>query len=224
MSSARKESKVAVRVRIPELSLELYNQTFLERLGGSLGTYLKMDRLTSIQSRGQFARLRVEIDLAKPLVSYVMCRGYKLKLEYEGLHSVCFKCGVYEHRMETCSLKHVVSPEMEAPPIHAGESKRKQGSIHEVASQGVGAVASEEAPMCRVQQVKQIDMTEGEGEKANDGQAENLEDGGNVDSFGPWMLVKRGRKKKGTHLRFLRSEKKRMEGVVGSFLSLHKEK
>lgn len=75
LKSARKDSKVAVWVRVPELPLELYNETFLRRLGGSLGTFLKIDKLTSIHSRGQFARLSVEIDLAKPLIPHVMVRG-----------------------------------------------------------------------------------------------------------------------------------------------------
>lgn len=66
---------MAVWVRISELPLELYNKTFLSRIGGSLGTFLKMDRLTSIHSRGQFARFCVEMDLAKPLVPYVLLRG-----------------------------------------------------------------------------------------------------------------------------------------------------
>lgn len=70
--SAKKESKVAVWVRIPELPLELYNEEFLKRLGFALGTYLKMDRLTSIHSKGQFACFCVEMDLAKPLTPQVV--------------------------------------------------------------------------------------------------------------------------------------------------------
>lgn len=49
-----------------------------------------MDHLTKIQSLGQFARICVEVNLAKPLVPHVIVRGEKFKLEYEGLHSICF--------------------------------------------------------------------------------------------------------------------------------------
>lgn len=52
LKSARVEHKVAVWVRAPELPLELYNDIFLKRLGSSLGTMLKIDRLTSVHSRG----------------------------------------------------------------------------------------------------------------------------------------------------------------------------
>lgn len=201
LNSARKESKVAVWIRVPELSLELYNQTFLKRLGGSLGTYLKMDRLTSIQSRGQFARFCVEIDLAKPLTPYVLVRGQKIKLEYEGLHSVCFKCGVYGHRMEDCGLYNLASPEMESPPVHSGEKVINQGVLVEIqgaVNQVVGSSPSDDDPLKRAQQDKQKDKLEEEGGKVTDVQGVIAEIEEREDSYGPWMLVKRGRKKKGT--------------------------
>lgn len=105
LKSARKENRIAVWVRVPELPLELYNDIFLKRLGSSLGTMLKIDRLTSVHARGQFARLCVEIDLAKPVVPQVLVRGVVLNLEYEGLHTICFHCGVYGHRENECLLK-----------------------------------------------------------------------------------------------------------------------
>lgn len=105
LKRASVEQKVAVWVRIPELSLELYNDVFLKRLGNSLGSMLKIDKLTSIHSRGQFARICVEVDLARPVVPQVLVRGETLNLEYEGLHTICFFCGVYGHRESVCILK-----------------------------------------------------------------------------------------------------------------------
>lgn len=200
LNSARKESKVAVWVRIPELALELYNLTFLKRLGGSLGTFLKMDRLTSIQSRGQFARFCVEIDLAKPLIPYVMLRGLKLKLEYEGLHSVCFKCGVYGHRMENCSLQNSSSPVMEAPPVHTGGVEKNQGV--NVMGQGavineVGSKPSDVNLVSHVGEDKQESILEGVGDTMTVVQGEIPENDDSEGPFGPWMLVKRAKKKKG---------------------------
>lgn len=98
LQSAEVSSKVAVWLRIPKLPLELYNVQFLNRIGSSLGTMLKIDRLTSIYSREKFARICVEMDLSKPLVSHVVIRGHNIQLEYEGLHQICFDCGCYGHR------------------------------------------------------------------------------------------------------------------------------
>lgn len=59
--------KVAVWIRIPRLPIELYTDKFLWRVGAKLGKI----QLTSFQARGQFARICVEIDLAKKLVSKI---------------------------------------------------------------------------------------------------------------------------------------------------------
>lgn len=42
----------------------------------------------------------VEVDLTKKLVPAIKVRGLTLKVEYEGLHLVCFSCGRYGHRQE----------------------------------------------------------------------------------------------------------------------------
>jgi len=43
-----------------------------------LETILKVDRLTSIHSRGKFSGVCVEINLEQPLVTHIVIRGYKL--------------------------------------------------------------------------------------------------------------------------------------------------
>jgi hypothetical protein len=96
--------KVAVWIRIPRLPLELYNAQFLWRIGSTLGTMLKIDRLTSIHSRGQYARICVEIDLDKILAPHIVIRGHKFPIEYEGLHLICFVCGKYGHKTNQCSM------------------------------------------------------------------------------------------------------------------------
>lgn len=82
--------------------MELSNDLFLRRLGSKLGGMLKIDKVTSIQSRGQFARICVELDLAKPLLPKIIARGILLNLEYECLHMICFRCGKYGHKEINC--------------------------------------------------------------------------------------------------------------------------
>ena len=43
--------------------------------------------------------------LLTPLVSKFRLRTRIRKLEYEGIHLVCFRCGVYCHRKETCPFE-----------------------------------------------------------------------------------------------------------------------
>ncbi|KAL4314331.1 hypothetical protein AHAS_Ahas15G0074400 [Arachis hypogaea] len=93
--------KIAVWIRIPNLSIELYNQRFMWRVGSAIGHMLKIDRTTSIHLRGKFARICVKIDLAKKLVPRISVLGSELNIEYEGLHQICFSCGKYGHRLDS---------------------------------------------------------------------------------------------------------------------------
>lgn len=69
---------------------------------------LKIDVVTTLQSRGQFAWIWVELDLDKSLDPKVIVRGYLLNIEYESLHSICFRCGKYGHKEYRCMESHKV--------------------------------------------------------------------------------------------------------------------
>lgn len=64
---------------------------------------LKVDRLTSLHERVKFTHICVELDLGQPLDSHIYVRGEKFCLEYEGLHSICFRCGKYGHKKDNCT-------------------------------------------------------------------------------------------------------------------------
>ena len=54
----------------------------------------------SLVYKGLYARICVEVELQKPLVSKFMLRKRVRRLEYEGIHMVCFGCGRYGYRKE----------------------------------------------------------------------------------------------------------------------------
>ncbi|RYQ99916.1 hypothetical protein Ahy_B07g087927 [Arachis hypogaea] len=109
--------KIAVWVRIPNLPAELYNKYFLLKVGKSLGTMLKVDELTSIHSRGKFARICIEIDLRNKLVPSFSALGKEFHIEYEGLHQICFKCGRYGHKLDQCQESPSDSPTVAAAAV-----------------------------------------------------------------------------------------------------------
>lgn len=82
-----------------------------------MGEMLKIDKVTTIQSRGKFARICVELDLDKPLQPKAIVREYLLNMQYEGLHVVCFKCGRYGHRERDC--------------VHGAETGSSDMMVHE---------------------------------------------------------------------------------------------
>lgn len=50
------------------------------------------------------ARICVEVDIIKVLISRFEFNNHIYNVEYEGLHLVCFGCGRYGHKKEVCSL------------------------------------------------------------------------------------------------------------------------
>ncbi|KAL4333578.1 hypothetical protein GQ457_07G001170 [Hibiscus cannabinus] len=68
-----------------------------------IGRVVKIDYNTMRGARGKFARLAVMVDLNKPMLSCINIDGRIQKLEYESLHQICYKCGMYGHAKETCN-------------------------------------------------------------------------------------------------------------------------
>ena len=84
---------MAVWVRLPDLAMEYYDSSVLWKIGNHIGRTLKIDRTTSIGTRGNYARLCVEVDLTKQLLANFKLRRRIRRIMYEGLHLICFHCG-----------------------------------------------------------------------------------------------------------------------------------
>ncbi|GKV23277.1 hypothetical protein SLEP1_g33025 [Rubroshorea leprosula] len=98
----------AIWARLPRLPIEYYDVKILERIGKLLGTPLRIDAHTASQSRGQYARICIQVDLDEPLVPYVRIGTHVQKVLYEGPVALCFSCGCVEHKETSGPLK--VSP------------------------------------------------------------------------------------------------------------------
>nr|POF24157.1 hypothetical protein CFP56_06240 [Quercus suber] len=64
-------------------------------------------KLTSVAVwvRGGYARLCVQIDLDKPLISSIRVGRLVQRVLYKGISSLCFCCGKLGHKQENCGLK-----------------------------------------------------------------------------------------------------------------------
>ncbi|CAI0392741.1 unnamed protein product [Linum tenue] len=58
-----------VWVQLPDLPIEFINKEAVMRIGALMGRPVKVDRATEEGARGNFARVCVEVDLTKPLLS-----------------------------------------------------------------------------------------------------------------------------------------------------------
>ncbi|CAL8997683.1 unnamed protein product, partial [Prunus brigantina] len=102
-------TRMAAWIRVSALQLECFDVWALKRIGNLLGKLLKIDTLTTSQNRGKFARLCVEIDLTKPLEAFVQINQVWYNIEYEGLPEICYTCGLYGHKKESCELNKNLS-------------------------------------------------------------------------------------------------------------------
>ena len=100
-SALEQVRKIAIWVRISNLSIKLYNQKFMWRVGAKLGTLLCIDELTLIHSRGKFDHICVELDLRKKLTPFFTTLGRDFSIKYE-VYLVCFRCRKYVHKVDRC--------------------------------------------------------------------------------------------------------------------------
>ncbi|XP_031090973.1 uncharacterized protein LOC115995944 [Ipomoea triloba] len=117
-ASMAKVERMAVWVRVLGLPIEYFREDAIKEILATVGTPLKLDMTTAGIQRGKFARGAVEIDLTKPLVGVVMVDDLPRKVEFEGLHTICFDCGEVGHRSGSC-------------PKNRSEAKMARGTSQE---------------------------------------------------------------------------------------------
>ncbi|KAI3975661.1 hypothetical protein MKX01_023087 [Papaver californicum] len=97
-------SVTAIWARFPELPIEYFDKQFLNELASKLGKLIKVDYNTEF-----VARVCVEIDTTKPLLPGIKIGRDYQRIEYEGVHLICFHCGRISHRQDQCPELRTVS-------------------------------------------------------------------------------------------------------------------
>lgn len=115
-------------MRFPSIALEYFDESAVLETAKMFGRPIKVDSTTAAISRGRFARVCVELDLSKPLVSRFWVRHKLHHVVYEGLPLICYVCGRVGHKDVHCP--HVIRvPENtqreEGPEL--GENTQREG-------------------------------------------------------------------------------------------------
>ncbi|KAM3200776.1 hypothetical protein P3L10_033139 [Capsicum annuum] len=63
--------------RLPNLPIEFYDQSILEKIGRKLGALLKIDSCTSAKLRGRYARISVQVPLQFPVKKSITVGSHK---------------------------------------------------------------------------------------------------------------------------------------------------
>lgn len=161
LQNAELSKEVAVWIRIPRLPMKLYNSRFLWHI--------------------------VEMDLEQPLPAFIMIRGNKLLLEYEGLHSICFRCGRDGHKVDQC--KEIVNPPINSEMDQDSNIPDKDAKTEE------NAAVSGEKDNTTISGEKDSQIM-GSGPLGERNSQDMAFDPSNEEGYGPWMVVRRNQKKK----------------------------
>ncbi|KAK8480734.1 hypothetical protein V6N11_084374 [Hibiscus sabdariffa] len=120
-------SRIVAWIRLSGLPVLLYKPSFLTKIGKSIGPFVKLDYQTERGKHGRFARMAINLDLNKPLVSKLLINDHMQVIEYESLRTICFECGHYGHVQDICltisnpmdiATGHVTPPVTVPTPDH----------------------------------------------------------------------------------------------------------
>ena len=164
-------ASVAVWIRLNELPIEYYHAEALLQISKAIGNVLRVDTHTTSESRGRFARICVQVDVEKPLVTAILIGKGEQPVCYKGIHKLCFECGRIGHRKDLCpyAIRQPSPPSKEASQPD-GATEVQSCSLHEPenAKQNVGPSLS-----------------------AHGGAQEDVPES----TYGPWKMVVRKKQK-----------------------------
>ncbi|XP_057453017.1 uncharacterized protein LOC130744870 [Lotus japonicus] len=145
--------------------------------------------------RGRFARICVELDLTEAVVGKVCIEGFWYKIEYEGLHVICTKCGCYGNRSRECKIPAQVTTTVVRQTKSPPDGTQPEAAAKETEPQKPRT----EEPETEVTDLVEDNMEEAEilvqkdpetaGEKKEE--TEEIE----LEVIGEWMTVTKKKKK-----------------------------
>lgn len=175
-----KLTTAAVWVQLHNLPVEFWEAESLEKISTCLGRLLKVDDFTGSLARSKFARVCVELDLAKPLKQGFWlgddCHRVFVVVLYERLPTFCYVCGVIGHGTNTCSRRNLDNQSSPSPPLCSDPGDGQRPTVME--EQGLPSIDREVGIGSRPPEFEQ---------------ALDRKDEASENDFGPWMLVTRRR-------------------------------
>lgn len=98
---------VRIWSRLPYLLFPLHNPSYLQRIGNTIGKFLRIDGPTQAMQNLMHARICVKIDVSKPFLQSIWIGetkedGFMQRIDYEGNNAFYTKCGLLGHVAGVC--------------------------------------------------------------------------------------------------------------------------
>ncbi|PPS16979.1 hypothetical protein GOBAR_AA03604 [Gossypium barbadense] len=91
-----------VWIRLPGLLEGFYSKPLLRAISSMIGPVFRIDARTDTTVKRRFARLAVNVNLKKPLISKIRVNYRIQRVKHEGLPNVFFSCELYGHSSTLC--------------------------------------------------------------------------------------------------------------------------
>ncbi|OIT26457.1 PREDICTED: myb-like protein I [Nicotiana attenuata] len=104
---------VPVWVLLPGLPFNMHTWHYAKQICSEVGTLLALDVVTGGKTRPSMAKVRVKIDLLKPIIDSVFVgsedenaplKGFTQKIEYENIPKYCKQCKKLGHNLMNCRI------------------------------------------------------------------------------------------------------------------------
>ncbi|CAL1370147.1 unnamed protein product [Linum trigynum] len=96
------------------------------RIGERIGKPMRVDHATLSGARSDYARVCVQVDLTRPLLSQFTIHGKKYFIQYEGLDKICLQCGTYFECIRCSCMGRNEEMEVEEPAATPTRTEPKQ--------------------------------------------------------------------------------------------------
>ncbi|CAN0919977.1 hypothetical protein LINGRAHAP2_LOCUS31768 [Linum grandiflorum] len=106
-------TKTLVWIQLPEF----YYPEAVMRITSKIGKPIRVDRATKEGARAKYARVCVEVDLTRLVLSKFKIEGIRYFIGYEGLNDLCTHCGKYGAPTNRCTCRSpppVMDPMMDS--------------------------------------------------------------------------------------------------------------